>query len=277
MTAEPALTATILPLLGDRGDVFVAGGEGDGLGALGGLAGEGDVEEAARVLERHGRGRERQAGAGGAFGLLGRFFGLDGLLILLVAVAVFIRGGVRRGFCGLRRLHGFGLRCLRLGVGGLRGGFERRLAVERRPAEAAERQQRPAEHSEAENDADRGHHPLRDGVDIAALRGLRRVGAVLRRDSRAGTQALAGIAAGGAGAAGLLPQTLAGGGLFGPARGCLAAWAGFFPVYFLRRGARASAPAGRGPSGRRPSGRKADTGSDARHRPCRSIHSFSVP
>jgi len=132
----------------------------------------------------------------------------------------------------MRRLRGFGLRCLRLGVGGLRGGFERRLAVERRPAEAAERQQRPAEHSEAENDADRGHHPLRDGVDIAALRGLRRVGAVLRRDSRAGTQALAGIAAGGAGAAGLLPQTLAGGGLFGPRGGVWLRGLDFFRFIF---------------------------------------------
>ena len=148
----------------------------------------------------------------------------------LVAVAVFIRGGGQTRLCGLHRLRGFGLRCLRLGVGGLRGSFERRLAVERRPAEAAERQQRPAEHSETENDADRGHHPLRDGVDIAALPGPQACRSRPAPDSRASAQALAGIAAGGAVPPGL-PQTLAGGGPFGPARGCLAAWAGFFGLF----------------------------------------------
>lgn len=80
MTAEPALTATILPCSETVATFSSLEVKVTGSVHSAGLRVKVMLKKRPGVLERHGRGRERQAGAGGAFGLLGRFFGLDGLL-----------------------------------------------------------------------------------------------------------------------------------------------------------------------------------------------------
>ena len=189
-----------LALLGDGRDRLVAGRERNGLCAVIRGAREGDVKEAARFLKGHGRGGKRQAGAAYAGLILLGFGRLVVLLVLLVHVAVLIRllrpGG--RLDCRLLRL-----RLCRLG--GLHGRFDRRFAVQRRPAEAAERQQCAAQHRSAEDHAQNGHHPLGDGVDGFAGCALR----VGRLGRGRGAQALARVASGRLRRACILPQTSA--------------------------------------------------------------------